>query len=365
MEKYRPHKIKPSTLLLAFELLIAAALLIAAICIRFDIFAKNEKDPSGDGVIAVIARSTAAPTAAATVSPEPKTQEPTPVPTEEPIEPTQTPKPQETRQTGPILNEPVEFPSGSAAVTAVVCIPESPEGPCPFVVLCHGFGGSKNSGGGFRHIAEALYKQGIASIRIDFAGCGDSASPSTDYCLSEMRRDTAAAVAFMAKAYAVDPQRMGMIGYSLGGRVVLETLAAAETDPFAILLIAPAASTKDFIRLCGGSSAWNAKKAEAQTNGYASIGGVKLGPEFFLEFEQRESPTDAAAANFRGRAAVVYANDDKAVLPEVSRATAERLGCETLVLDGCGHMYGMQGGPNDPYILKIIGLALRLFGQSA
>ena len=45
----------------------------------------------------------------------------------------------------------------------------------PAVILCHGTGAQKNEVGNlFVILAEKLLQRGIASIRIDYAGCGDS-----------------------------------------------------------------------------------------------------------------------------------------------------------------------------------------------
>ena len=44
---------------------------------------------------------------------------------------------------------------------------------CPMVVFCHGFGGSKG-GPLFELVADSLQREGIASIRFDFNGHGES-----------------------------------------------------------------------------------------------------------------------------------------------------------------------------------------------
>ena len=45
----------------------------------------------------------------------------------------------------------------------------------PAVILCHGTGAQKNEVGDlFVILAEKLLQRGIASVRIDYAGCGDS-----------------------------------------------------------------------------------------------------------------------------------------------------------------------------------------------
>ncbi len=44
----------------------------------------------------------------------------------------------------------------------------------PLAVLCHGFTGSRAGDGHFAPLAQELAAQGIATVRLDFPGCGDS-----------------------------------------------------------------------------------------------------------------------------------------------------------------------------------------------
>ena len=56
----------------------------------------------------------------------------------------------------------------------------------PLVVMAHGHGGSRQEGGGYQMVAEAMARNGIASIRMDFPGCGDSSESFTNNNLSNM-----------------------------------------------------------------------------------------------------------------------------------------------------------------------------------
>ena len=82
-------------------------------------------------------------------------------------------------------------------VPAILTLPEA-SGKVPLVVMAHGHGGSKEEAGGFTAIAEALAREGIASIRMDFPGCGASAEPFTANTVSAMLADFEA-----ARVYAV------------------------------------------------------------------------------------------------------------------------------------------------------------------
>ena len=90
-------------------------------------------------------------------------------------------------------------------------------------------------------VAEALAKEGIASIRMDFPGCGDSTEPFTNNNLTNMLADLQAGREYAVANAAIDPERIGLLGYSMGGRLVS---LLSEIDPTykAMTVWAPAVS---------------------------------------------------------------------------------------------------------------------------
>ena len=72
-------------------------------------------------------------------------------------------------------------------------------GEVPLVVLCHGFTGSRLGDGHFEPLAAQLAEQGVATVRLDFAGCGASAEPYTAYTLTNMAADVDSVIAWMRK----------------------------------------------------------------------------------------------------------------------------------------------------------------------
>jgi len=130
-------------------------------------------------------------------------------------------------------------------IPATILLPEG-DGPWPLVLLLHGHGSYRDENVGFVRIAEALAQRGIASLRMDFPGCGESREPFTQNHLSNMKDDVMDCLAHMLSAYPVLKEKAGLFGYSMGGRAALE-LALEKSVHFAALsLLAPAVDLEAF-----------------------------------------------------------------------------------------------------------------------
>jgi len=92
--------------------------------------------------------------------------------------------------------------------------------PAPAVVLFHGFTGHRmESHWLFVKCSRALAKAGVASLRFDFYGSGESDGEFREMTLSGEIADGRAAVAFLRGQTEIDPERVGLLGLSLGGAV--------------------------------------------------------------------------------------------------------------------------------------------------
>jgi len=113
--------------------------------------------------------------------------------------------------------EKISFKSEGQKVAGVLHLPDrtSP----PFVIASHGLLSSKDSE---KYIAlgEKLSNEGIAMLRFDFRGIGESEGKLEDDTISRRIKDLEAAVDFML-AHAGLGKRAGLVGSSLGGYVSL------------------------------------------------------------------------------------------------------------------------------------------------
>ena len=106
-------------------------------------------------------------------------------------------------------------------IPAVVNIPDGEN--LPFVIMCHGTASDKNEVGNmYADLAAALAEKGIASIRMDFAGCGDSTDTGINQTFMAEVDDTVKAYEYMCENEKVDTAKAGIIGFSQGGRVMAQ-----------------------------------------------------------------------------------------------------------------------------------------------
>ena len=118
-----------------------------------------------------------------------------------------------------VLSTPLMLDNGEYEIPAIMTSPEG-KAVVPGVILLHGSASHKNEVGDlYLRLAEQLANNGIASIRIDFAGTGDSPVDYTHYTLKTAVRDAEVALAFLRSQPRVDDHRIGVVGFSQGGLI--------------------------------------------------------------------------------------------------------------------------------------------------
>lgn len=92
----------------------------------------------------------------------------------------------------------------------------------PAVLICHGLAGHKT--GRYRlyvHLAKTLAEAGIASLRIDFRGSGDSEGDFSEMTLEGEVSDALKGLDLLQKDPYLDQSSIGLFGRSVGGTVAL------------------------------------------------------------------------------------------------------------------------------------------------
>lgn len=94
------------------------------------------------------------------------------------------------------------------------------------LLICHGLAGNK--AGRFRlyvDLAQRLSRAGIAVLRFDYRGCGDSEGEFAQMTPIDNLSDTMLAIDFLASHPHVDAEKMGIFGRSFGGPIAVQAAA--------------------------------------------------------------------------------------------------------------------------------------------
>ena len=123
----------------------------------------------------------------------------------------------------------VAYGSGDLDVTGVLLVPRG-RGPFPGVVLNHGYiePSTYVTGQGLAREQDYLARAGFVVLHTDYRGHAgsDPAAPLSRETRLGYTRDTIAAVKALRREPYVDPDRIAMLGRSMGGGVTLNALVA-------------------------------------------------------------------------------------------------------------------------------------------
>ncbi len=243
----------------------------------------------------------------------------------------------------------VAIPSRGVSIPAILTVPVA-GGKVPLVVMAHGHGGSKEENGGFTAIAEALAARGIASIRMDFPGCGASAEPFTMNNLTNMLADVGSSRAFAIENAPIDTSAVGIFGYSMGGRLAVLSCMNGYRS---MGLLAPVGNDgPDAMYIfMGGPEKYASLSAKAKADGHVlfttPFGQVQdLGAKWFADNEAAKGLS--AISTFTGTILFVTGDADIIipfpVISETAQAAISSAGIEVVKVAGADHGYGFYGG---------------------
>lgn len=125
--------------------------------------------------------------------------------------------------------------------------PDAP-GKYPALILCHGFTGSKEEiHMMFVKFCRILESMGWASLRFDFSGTGDSDGDFSDMTFGSELSEANAILDYAKSLPEIDPDRIALLGQSMGGAVVSALAGKRPDDVSALVLWAGAGELKDAI----------------------------------------------------------------------------------------------------------------------
>ena len=154
----------------------------------------------------------------------------------------------------PYSEEAVTFENGEVTLAGTLTLPEG-DGPHPAVILVSGSGPQDRDESlapvtslrPFRLIADALGRAGIAVLRYDDRGVGQSTGVFEDATLDDFTADAAAGIAYLLSRDEIDAGQVGLIGHSEGGMVASRLGAQDVGLAFIVTLAGPGVSGRDVL----------------------------------------------------------------------------------------------------------------------
>lgn len=238
----------------------------------------------------------------------------------------------------------VAFTSGDEQIFGVLHLPE--RRPAAAVIMCHGFTGSKSEAHRlFVKAARDFASHGLAALRFDFRGSGDSAGDFRDMTVTREIEDAGAALDHLASRPEVDASRLGVLGLSLGGcvaaclagreaRVACQARVACRARISALVLWAAVAHPGRMAARLGPAFG---------TGEVLDMDGWGLG-KGFIEDVPHIRPL-AEVARYAGPSLVVHGGSDETVPPSDATDYRMALGgrCRVHLVEGAGHVFGGLG----------------------
>lgn len=250
----------------------------------------------------------------------------------------------------------IEFANHGLALRGMLHLPGG-EGPFPGVLLLHGFTGQRMEPHFiFVKTARRLAASGIAAMRFDFGGSGESEGLFENMSVLTELADAEAALSFLASQEQVDESRLGVLGLSLGGCVA--ALLLGEKSLSAAVLWSAVADLSLVISLLAPPDA----KDSLKKLGKVPFGGHWVGRRF-IEDARGAEPL-AAISRSRADVLIVHGTEDPTVPPEHARryekAAGERKEAETklVFIKNATHTYDTVEHEE-----KVIGLSLDWFRE--
>lgn len=185
-------------------------------------------------------------------------------------------RPQEPKPPFPYREVAVKVPAGGHELAGTLVVPPG-DGPKPVVIFITGSGPQNRDEELFGHkpfklIADRLARSGIASLRCDDRGTGESTGTLDGATSEDFAKDVEAQMAFLSQQSDVQPSAIGLLGHSEGGLIAPMVASRNDAVKFAVLIAPPGVPGRDILvrqmelisRSMGASEEEIAKLLDAQ-----------------------------------------------------------------------------------------------------
>lgn len=202
----------------------------------------------------------------------------------------------------------VEIQSNGLTLRGMLHTPDGIAGKVPVVCIFHGFTGNKMEPHFiFVKLSRLLEAKGIASVRFDFGGSGESDGEFVDMTISKELEDAKNVLSYVKTLDITDTSRIGLVGLSMGGAVASMLAGDCKHDIKTLCLWAPAGNMGELI---------TRDRSEGELNmirqaGSFDVGGLSLGSAFIDDVIKKD--IFGIASSFDKNVLILHGDKDTTV----------------------------------------------------
>ena len=166
-------------------------------------------------------------------------------------------RPQVPKKPYPYIEEEVAYENKEAGITlaGTLTLP-SGKGPSPVVLLISGSGPQDRNETIYNHhpflvLADYLTRQGIAVLRVDDRGVGESTGDFSQATSVDFASDVLAGIEYLKTRKEINPEQIGLIGHSEGGLIAPMVAVKSPDVAFIILMAGTGLTGEEILYLQG------------------------------------------------------------------------------------------------------------------
>ena len=236
-----------------------------------------------------------------------------------------------------LRSKPIELARG---LVGILCAPQA-DAKVPAVLMLHGFASHKNEVGDlFKHLAQQLAIDGIASLRFDFGGWGDSAGDMADTTIMSLHEDALAGLQFLSRHKLVDQARLGLLGFSLGAGIALRIAGEPENKIKSLVMWSGTGDFEQDLRHSLGDAAFETASREGEVAIDLGWRRVRLKRAFFESLAGYD--LYSSVRNYHGAFFIIAGTEDFSAqyLPFFYRNAAGPIK-DRLLIAGADHIFNV------------------------
>lgn len=237
------------------------------------------------------------------------------------------------------MQKAVEIQSRGLTLRGMLHKPEGIKGKVPTICIFHGFTGNKMEPHFiFVKLSRMLEKKGIASVRFDFGGSGESDGDFVDMTITKELEDAKAILEYAKSLEFGDTDKIGVVGLSMGGAVASMLAGDCKEEIQALCLWAPAGNMGELVL----RSRSEEEIQGMRNSGYWDVDGLSVGTEFFedaLHLDIYEK-----SASYDKNVLLLHGDEDKTVPLSASEKYLEiyEIRGSLHIIEGANHTFNRK-----------------------